>query len=313
MLSRVPRDVVICNWQYAPDASPDTTQTLLDAGFDVMLCSALNRHDQTLFPGERSAMPNVRVLDTHRQLSGRGRVLGHLVTIWTPVRYVADSLWPAIDLAAATLRDGASVDADATLRRFAETFHGLTGDAAARFAEVVRLLLDESPPRGEWLPIVRLTALLPATRDRVEAVAPRWARAAAILGELDACVAAHSVEFRAFALVIDILAHAYDTAVRVADPLIAPAEIEKLVARGAAIVDRVDRAWDRERFADDARKHTAPIPSFQNDHLLPLLAAGLTALRGRAADARQAAEVRSARRSHTMAATSSSVPRPLAN
>ena len=293
MLARVPRDVVICNWQYAPEVPAETTQTLLDAGFDVMLCSALISHDQTLFPGEHFALPNVRALDAHRSLVGRGRVLGHLVTIWTPVRFIADSLWLGVDLAAATLRG--ETGRDATIRAFASTFYGLVDGDADRFANVARLIADESPTRDEWMAIAKLASLPPAIAARAATLAPRWSRAAATLRELDAAVRDHATEFRAFALLINTLAHAYDAAT-------APTDLQALIARGSAIVERLECAWDRERFADDPRKVTAPIPSFQDDHLLPLIGSGLAALERRAADAARAADRGPTRRGDTIAA-----------
>src|SRR5690606_38087340 len=34
----LPRDIVMCNWQYAPEVPAETTQWLLDQGFDVVVC-----------------------------------------------------------------------------------------------------------------------------------------------------------------------------------------------------------------------------------------------------------------------------------
>ncbi len=288
MLAALPRDIVVCNWQYAPDAPPAATRTLLDAGFDVLLCSALISHDQPLFPGEQFALPNIRALADQRAQVGRGRVLGHVNTIWTPVRFIADSLWLGIDLAAALL-DGR--DPTAQARTFGETFHGLTGVHAARFADAARLLFEGSPLRDEWLAVAALEPLSPATHDRVATTAERWLIAHRLLVRIAPAVRQHATEFRALTLLAEVLQHTYDVAAKLADGPPAPAALARLIDRGEAVVAAVDANWDRERFADDPRKYTAPIPSFQDDHLIPVLERGLARLRALASAPKELAGV----------------------
>jgi hypothetical protein len=280
MLDRVPRAVVICNWQYTPDAPPATTRTLLDAGFDVMLCSALISHDQPLFPGQRFAVPNVHAMQAQQSLAGRGRVLGHVNTIWTPVRFIADSLWLGIDLTATALSGG---DADAQPRTFGETLHGLTGDAAARFAEAARLLLDGAPLREEWFAIAKMARLSPAALSRATVAAERLSTVQSLLVSVAPSVRLHAVEYRALALLVEVLAHTYNVAVRLADRFPTPATLARLLDRSETLLAAVDADWDRERFADDPRKYVAPVPSFQDGHLIPLLQQGVAQLRARAA------------------------------
>jgi hypothetical protein len=289
MLADVPRDVVACNWQYTPEVSPDATRTLLDAGLDVMLCSALISHDQPLFPGERFALPNVRAVQVNQKVAGEGpsagRVLGHCVTVWTPVRYLADSLWVGLDLAAAVLGCGPAVDADARLRTFGASFHGLAVTEVARFAEAVRTLLDDAPVREEWVAVAKLSPLPPAMLARVTAAAARWSAAHAALVQLAPLVRRHGVEYGALTLLVEVLAHAYDAAAQSATRAATPATLARLVARGEAVLAAVDAAWDRERYADDPRKYAAPVAAFQDDHLVPLLQAGVVRLRAREAAA----------------------------
>ena len=281
MLQQVPRDVVICNWQYTPHASPKTTHTLLDAGFDVMLCSAMISYDQTLFPGNQFAIPNIRTLQGQLSLTGRGKILGHLTTIWTGVRYIADSMWLGVDLTAAILRDGPAVDADAQAARFARDFYGLSAVEASHFAEVSKLLLDASPTRAQWVDVAKLKPLKPDELDKVAKLAPRWARASKTLSDLAPAVRQHATEFEAFALLIEMLACTYEAAARAAGGELPPATTARLISRGDDIAHRVAAAWDRERFADDPRKFTAPLPAFQDDHLVALIAEGVDALKHR--------------------------------
>jgi hypothetical protein len=288
MLAGVPRDVVICNWQYTPDASPDSTLTLLDAGFDVVLCSALISHDQMLFPGEQFSVPNVRRMRSQQShsvpvgntdsVSARGQVLGHLSTIWTPVRFIADSLWMGIDLAASILRDGDDVNAAAQACRFAESFYGLADENIARFSRAAQLLLQESPTRADWLAVAKLKPLSPSTHKRVTATAASWTRALALLRRISPSVRRHPTEYRAFVLLLEVLTHTYDVSVQHSQDSFSAMKASRLARRGHKLLNLVDENWDRERFADDTRKNIAPIASFQDDHLIPLLREGLLAL-----------------------------------
>ena len=272
---------------------PATTQTLLDAGFDVISSSALISYDQPLFPGEQFAVPNVRTLQAQQSLStgaaNGGKVLGHLNTIWTPIRYIADSLWASVDLAAAILVEGADVDSQVQAQKFSQNYYGLNEADAERFAEVMGVLLEESPMRSEWLAVVRLEPLSDELRERVMNVSPKWLRAESTLKRLSPSVRKHAVEFGAFSLLVEMFAHIYDAAAQFADSKNHAANqavtTSKLLRRGESILDRVDRAWDRERFADDPRKHTAPIASYQCDHLIPLLQTGVAVLRKKVSSA----------------------------
>ena len=278
MLARIPKDVVMCDWQYLPNASPTTSQMLLDNGFDVLLCSALISHDQTLFPGQQFSLPNVRAMQQHESLVSRGKILGHITTVWTPVRYIADAMWLGIDLAAAIQRDGPKVAGFGALQRFGREFYGFGNTAALRFAEAATLLTTRSPRREEWVAIAKLR--LPSGRSvaDVRSAADEWAEAAEMLGNLAIFAKSHSTELAAFRLMFDLLAYAYSACAVACDPASSSASLRRTVAAGHQIVRRLSEQWDAERFANDARKWMAPIASFQDDHLIPLIEGSVTTL-----------------------------------
>ena len=66
LLDALPKDIVVCNWQYDPMANQASTQRLLDAGYDVVTASALLSFGQTLFPSTDYALANVRRMRGHR-------------------------------------------------------------------------------------------------------------------------------------------------------------------------------------------------------------------------------------------------------
>jgi len=278
MVARIPQDVVMCDWQYLPNASSATGQLLLDAGFDVLLCSALISHDQTLFPGQQFSLPNVRVLEQHRSLKGRGKVLGHIATVWTPVRYIAESLWLGIDLAATIQREGPKVSGFEALQRFGQEFYGFGNTDALRFAKVATLLTTHSPRREEWLAVLKLR--LPGSRGLadVRGLADEWAEAAKTLENMALSATSHQAELAAFRLVFELLAYGYDACAVACGPATSFVTLRKTVATGHNLVRRLSAQWDAERFADDARKWAAPVASFQDDHLIPLVENGVTKL-----------------------------------
>jgi hypothetical protein len=285
ILKRLPRDIVICNWQYRPDASPLTTQTLLDAGFDVMLTSSMINHDQMLFPGDQFAASNIRTLQSQIQLTATGaaggKILGHLCTIWTPVRFIADSIWAGVDLAAAIMHDGPAVSPANIAEQFGKSFYGLNRSAATQFADVVRLLLEHSPARKQWLAVAKCQPISEPMLNRVLSASKAWTIAHDLLSEIAPQVRDHQAEFYAFKLLVELLQQTHAAAVHLADPAVSSTTIAEMIRRGQKLVDRISAQYDRERYGDDPRKFTAPLPRFQDEHLIPLLQSGLAAMKNR--------------------------------
>ncbi|MDB5327895.1 MAG: glycoside hydrolase family 20 [Phycisphaerales bacterium] len=281
LAAKLPRDIVMCNWRYRPHEPAETTQYLLDQGFDVVLCSASISSQQMLFPGERFALPNIRSLREHSTLTsdGGGRVLGHINTVWTPVRYLADSLWLGLDLSVTLIRDGADSNVAEAIAKFGQSFYGL-GDSRA-FVAACEVVLELSPCRDEWTSVLTLAQESIADPEKMRVItvaAPRWADAAALLEDsVRPAVHEHHREFATFVLMVELAAHCYATAAGLehftaAEALRAAVEREHLLAR-------VDAVWDQERFADGPRKYAAPIHHFDADHLIPMLRRGADRLR----------------------------------
>lgn len=285
LAARLPRDIVMCNWKYRPEEPTDSTRALLDRGFDVVLCSASISSQQQLFPGERFALRNVRSLHRHAALRstapGGGRVLGHVNTVWTPVRFMAGSLWLGLDLALALMREPAGVDLAGRMADFGRGFHGLVD--VSPWVEACRIVVRCSPCREEWLAVLNLSpAVDAATADAIAAAAPQWASAHALLGDVAAAVRCHETEFRTFALMVELAAHAYGVAAGLAD--LDAAGARAATAGTRRLLAAVDATWDRERFADDPRKYAASIDHFDGDHLIPMIRLGLDRLEALAAN-----------------------------
>ncbi len=268
LMDLVPRDVVVCNWNYGPAVDGTSTRRLLDAGFDVITGSALLSHDQTLFPSSGHALANVRAHRSHADLRGSGgktRVRGEIITTWFPCRSVTDAQWLGWHLACDGVRGGAVEDVAGSVRSFGEAFHGLvrTDDWAAACGT----LLDLAPRRREWLAVlkVEMDALSADILDTLGAKADALESAVQSLRAAAIGVIRHPTEFAALQLLVDLLAHAYRVAATVNEHGFA---VQHQLGERVALLDRLDAAWDRERFADDPTRGNPVIDVFRDDHLL---------------------------------------------
>ena len=291
LADQLPRDIVQCNWRYRPEEPLDTTQGLIDRGYDVVLCSASISSQQMLFPGEQFALPNLRSLHQHetlkpagRLINGRGRVIGRINTVWTPVRYIADSLWLGLDLAFAVMRDGSLADLDARINAFGLEFYGLTD--VVDWNHACQIVLQQSPLRDEWLAAITMQ---PTDTERFRDTAMQWKIAAEKLSDISSKVKHHRREFDAFLLLVQLAELAYSLSSTVEQ--MTAEEASHAAEQWQAMITRVDQQWDIERFSDDPRKYAAPIAHYEGDHLIPMMSRGLDRLTARA-EAMESVDVR---------------------
>lgn len=272
---QVPRDIVVCNWQYTPEVPRATTQRLLDWGFEVVLCPALISHDQPLYPGQAFAVPNLRSIAGHAGMSGKGRVHGSITTVWTPMRFMHDALWMALDLAAAVMREGGDVDLRETLATFAERFHGFT--PPAEWVDACEQVFEMMPMRKEWLAVVKLDDKSATFPGDVAARAVRWGQVAEALRGSRERVTREAQSYETLVLMAELLAHACDRAAAVVSGAVTGRHLDE----AEAMLRRLSDVWDRERYADDPRKWRPVFPFDADNHLLVVVREGNERLRRR--------------------------------
>ncbi|HEX7009324.1 MAG TPA: family 20 glycosylhydrolase [Phycisphaeraceae bacterium] len=265
---QLPRDIVVCNWQYAPDPPQDTTQRLLDWGFDVVLCPALISYSQPLFPGQSYAIPNLRAIARHAGLTGKGRVLGTLTTIWTPTRFFHDALWLPVDLAAAIMRDGPEVDLRQTAAAFAQDFYGLT--PSPRWLDACEEMFQHMPLHKEWIGALRLDEPINEPSQQAD----RWTRIASVFAEARPQVRREPSSYDALILMLELLAHTFRRAAAAAAGTID----NRLLEADQQMMERLVQTWDRERFADDPRKWEPVFPFDECNHLIAAFRRGSQSL-----------------------------------
>lgn len=262
----LPKDILMCNWQYQPGACSSTTKRLLDWGFEVVVCPALISHNQPIYPAESFAYPNVRAMAEHRTLSPR--VIGMLTTIWTPTRFIADALWPAVHYAAAVMRDGPAVDPRANLADFGRTFYGLEPTDA--WLDAMLRLQQSVPKRDAWAAVAQLSPTLTRTSTALRETASLFQSILANLLEARDSVQTNLHSYNRLLLLVEVLAHAWERAAAWQSGKLSPKQLQQ----SRCLMRRLSQAWDADRFADDPRKHDCSQLYDVADHLLLLLAEG---------------------------------------
>ena len=281
LAEQLPRDIVQCNWRYRPQEPTETTQQLLDCGYDVVLCSAAISSQQTLFPGEQFSLPNIRSLRAHESLSAanaRGRVIGRISTVWTPVRYIAESLWLGMDLVIALMNGPREVDLQSRIAEFGSDFYGLSH--LQDWVRACAIVLKLSPLRDEWLAALTMHSSDPRCMTQIRSAAPQWAEAERLLQGIRSSVRNHEREFDAFLLMVTLANTAYSLSSRAGQ--MSADEASQAAERWQTMIAAIDAQWDVERFADDPRKYAAPIHHYAGDHLIPMMKQGLQRLLSRA-------------------------------
>lgn len=273
----VPKDILVANWQYTPAVPDATTEQLQRHGFEVVSCSAMISYDQPLYPGERFALGNLR--DTPRHAAAHG-TQGVITTIWTPQRFLAESLWPAMHYAAELYHDP-TLGVEASMRRFAEGVHGFS--PSATWLQAMQTVLDQSPMRKPWVAALRLTLDERLADVDLKSRATAWREAASALQDEAPSVRLEADRYDAFVLMVELSAHAWERVLAVSHG----EAHEALLAESERLAEKLETTWDRERFHDDPRKHEPVFPFDEDDHLLIAFNHGTQALRAALAGQKQ--------------------------
>lgn len=269
----VPKDILVANWKYDPEVTIESTKQLAAHGFEVVACPALISYNQPLAAGESWAYPNVREMASHRRREPK--VVGTITTIWTPTRFLSETLWPSVDYAAALMRGGQVAVRDQA-KALGERFFGMP--EASTYADAMVLLARIAPRRSAWLPTAQLQSGPVATNTELDAHAEQFHELASLLASCRPAVRANLAAFESLQLMAETLAHAWARAVAYRDRKV----VSSLIEASEQLSARLAAAWDQERFADDPRKH-APASSFDDgDHLRLAFDQGTTALRAAA-------------------------------
>lgn len=253
ILDRLPKDIVLLTWNYSPhDTFEPWMASLLDAGFDVMVCPGVLNSNRVM-PPLRQAVANIR------GFVGAGverDVMGMLNTVWDDGGTALFSMdWYGV----ATGADAAWRNGDAA--SFDERFsRGLHGDPRGALAQALNTLdaIAALEPTNDHTEQALWQQLLPERGQRATLSTVDWDRVAALADSAQTSLQFVSTPYpndRAAVLFVAELyrmmatsrfellraAEAYRTAVLRQSE--APAEARGALRDALAAISRLQHAW----------------------------------------------------------------------
>ena len=253
-LPLVPKDILIADWEYTKEVKPEQIAHFLELGFDVLLCPALITYDQPFLAGTQLGLANVRSMSGHQRLPAtKGKIAGIVTTIWTPTRYLHEAQWLSLALAAEVMHDPAA-DLVTSTRKFLKEFHGIP-KPPAKLGKALVQVIDLAPLREPYVSLLR------GKKIETAELAGVWNDLKASGATLEAhrgLVRKHRNEYRTLTLAVKFLAFLYERALAVKDT---SRQTRRFLAK-------LEKQWDRERHAEDPRKHSTRFTFDRAEHLL---------------------------------------------
>jgi len=158
---RIPKDIVICDWQYF-DVDTSAVTYLLEEGFDVICCPALINAFKVIHPREQN-LQNIKEFAKAAAACESAGVLGIMNTVWCPYRHLQGAVVHGIALGASLLRN-AGLEPESFSEEFARDYFGVAdADAVGR---AMRYLYEVVPE------LLLVKSLVPLNRDEFEPLVP---------------------------------------------------------------------------------------------------------------------------------------------
>lgn len=271
ILQHLDKRVIVMDWQYyVTDPQPlrATAEKILIAGERVIGAPALISCEW----GPRAGEPTLHNIDAYAHAYHDihdERCLGVIVTNWIPSRYLADSLWDSFAYAAAALnREGAAPAEVEISRPFVEKFYGARWNPAwsTMFSDLYRITPGRSCAPDWKLPRLPLPSANDEQLKRALSAPPLdpepYRKLASDIRDLGKHVGRNRESFQSFLIAADYLAYVIWREAewkRIAQlPGAHKPAIDEIVRRDRDLLSRLERDWDRNRFADDRAKR-APV------------------------------------------------------
>lgn len=252
---------IIYDWQYQPGMTDESVRFFTDRGFDVIACPALVCHPHMILPSDF----NYGNIQRFAEIGRANDLLGFDTTVWTPIRYLSDALWPGIAYAAAQAWGGSNWDDDGFYRAFAADFFGSSeGDAFGKtFRELadLRWWLDDFK-LSCWSDEEGLTAAIAAAGGKsgrkAEQHRTRLREILQSLEAIDGSIRRNRTAWEAFVQSVRIfdtvLEHLLAAPEVRGEGVVNRARVAALDARCRQALSWIEADWDRNRYADDPYK-----------------------------------------------------------
>jgi len=252
MADRIPRDVLICDWHYRGDVSPDTVARFTRKGFEVIGCPATSRSGDLVMPAATTLI-NLQRFARVAHAGGR-RVVGLCNTMWLPCRMIAGVEQFAFALGGAWFEDP-EADPAPVLQRFVRQMFGLK--RPAKVAEAIWSLSATMATRDEFWRMIGIDdhpelGLTACEVEQAEALADEAGYLRDVLRHHRRDVGDNRGDYDGLILAADVAIWAGRVGVARTRGRAAP--IRTLKRQGRELLRRVKADWRRHRYADDLRE-----------------------------------------------------------
>lgn len=278
---RVPKDIIVCDWQYHPDLNGQTTRSLLEMGFRVVCCPSSSRSGDMVMP-RSNTMGNLQRFSRIAHEAGEG-VLGLMNTVWCPGRMLCDLERFALALGGAWFHDP-EADPAPVVAGFAEAYFGVGVDASKRLAEAIIRLSTLMPHNS-------LPRRIMQTETSANAPAPPvTASEAWLMKEAARAIESIRSDLATLRTKATCNKHAYDNLLLACDLVawwdrLAQARLrsghtrvpDELVNEGRRLLEGCLDDWSRRRFEDDPNRDHDTYP--EADGLVTNLTRSLAEMR----------------------------------
>ena len=153
LADRIPKDIVICDWQYF-DVDASAVTGLLEKGLDVICCPALTNFFKVIHPREGN-LQNIKDFAGVAAENRSSRMLGMMNTVWCPYRFLQGAIVHGIACGGNMIR-GAGIEQEDFNEKFAADYFGVADSQAV--GRAIRSLYSAVPE----LMLVRILAPLDA-------------------------------------------------------------------------------------------------------------------------------------------------------
>ncbi len=262
-----PKEAVIFDWYYRPDVTDESVRFFKELGFEVVASPALVAAPHFAIPDRQ----NYDNIERFTRIAREQDLMGVNTTIWVPVRYMSDVLWPGIAFAGAHAWSGSTLDEAAFMADFAQDYFQTSEGAAFhhawnRMADVVWQRPDFYA--ACWVDEASLANARKAAGDRQQEIRDKLAILVDVQEELTrigGTIRAHHTEWKALEDSAAILRFSMEHLLAAPNIPGNTALLEGLAAKCGELIAAIEADWDRNRYADDPGKGGRFL---QNQHLL---------------------------------------------
>ncbi|MFO7840808.1 MAG: family 20 glycosylhydrolase [Fidelibacterota bacterium] len=261
------KDVVLMEWNYDPEYRPVNLENLRDLGYEnIIMAPSLTCYRLRVLPS-RPALMNT---EAHAAAVRSGEAIGLVNTIWLPMRYLQDAMWYGIAYSAYLVNSGEPMDTAAFHRKFAKKVFG------KRLSPGLNDYLKKWPQlhlhRRYYISLAQGKADHSGDPEAMRELREVYRLSEELLSKEPDYPSRRNKEILASMYLATRVMNVLSEGLLIAggDERVKENKREWRQELGD-VIEKVEREWDRGRFADDPAKHTPKFPNLEHSHLLIML------------------------------------------